>query len=106
MNSRFFVWFAVCCFVTASGTVSAQQKTGAAEPLAIVNGTPITNAEVENALGQSLAKLEEQIYELKKTKLDDLIDESLIAGEAKKRGITPDALTKAEITAKLKSWLP
>ena len=54
------------------------------------------------SLGQNLAKLEEQIYELKKTKLESLIDETLIAGEAKKRGLSQEALIKAEVTAKLK----
>jgi protein-disulfide isomerase len=102
MRSKVWLWFAVCCFATVGWIVNAQQKPGAAEPLAIVNGTAITNAEVETSLGQSLAKLEEQIYELKKTKLDSLIDEALIAGEAKKRGLTADALMKVEVTSKLK----
>jgi protein-disulfide isomerase len=85
----------------ASPAVRAQQTGAAGHALAVVNGRAITNAEVEAALGQSLARLEEQIYDLKKTALDALIDQALIAGEAKKRGVSAEALIEAEVDAKL-----
>jgi protein-disulfide isomerase len=89
--------------VTAALTTSAAaqgsgQSAGGA--LASVNGKPISNAEVEKTIAVDLAKLEAQIYELKKATLDALIDEQLIAQEANKRGITTAALLQAEVISK------
>ena len=100
MRGKVRVWFVMCGLTAAGAAVGAQNGT-AGEPLAMVNGSTITNADVESALGQSLAKLEEQIYELKRTTLNALIEAALIAGEAKKRGISTDALMQEEVTAKL-----
>jgi protein-disulfide isomerase len=99
MNGK--LWMSCLVFGAATAGVVSAQQPAASEPLAIVNGTAITNAEVESALGPSLAKLEEQVYELKRTKLNALIDDTLISVEAKKRGISTDALIQAEVTAKL-----
>ena len=82
---------------SAAAQVAGQSATGA---LASVNGKPISNAEVEKAIAADLAKLEAQIYELKKTRLDALIDEQLLSQEAAKRGITSAALLQAEVTSK------
>jgi protein-disulfide isomerase len=73
---------------------------GIAAPLATVNGKAITSAEVEKEIAADLAKLETQIYDLKKTRLDALIDEQLLAQEASKLGITTAALLDAEVKAK------
>ena len=70
------------------------------EPLAEVNGETITADEVEHALGASLRRLETQIYELKRQKLDALITERLLAREAAKRRLSVQALLDAEVTAK------
>jgi protein-disulfide isomerase len=69
-------------------------------PLATVNGTTITSAEVDRLIATDLAKLEAQIYELRKAKLDALIEEQLLAQEAGRRGITTAALIESEVTAK------
>ncbi|MGH9804970.1 MAG: thioredoxin domain-containing protein [Candidatus Acidiferrales bacterium] len=66
-------------------------------PLAEVNGEVITAAELERAVGPSLAKLQEQIYALKKEKLEGLIEERLLKSEAEKRGVAVEALLQAEI---------
>ncbi len=71
------------------------------EPLAEVDGDAITAGEVEKALGAPLRTLEEQIYALKRQKLEALIAERLLAREAAKRGITVQALLEAEVTAKV-----
>ena len=69
--------------------------------LAVVNGAPITAAEVDAKLGASLAKLQEQIYTMQRAQLDTLIEEKLLAAEAAKRKVTLDALTQAEINARI-----
>jgi protein-disulfide isomerase len=73
----------------------------AAEPLAVVNGVAITTDEVEKPLAGQLSKLEEQIYTLKRQKIDALINEKLLADEAKKRGLSVPALLDAEVTSRV-----
>jgi protein-disulfide isomerase len=80
---------------------SGGQDKGSA--LATVDGTTISSTDVDKSIASDLAKLEAQIYELKKNSLNDLIDEQLLAQEAGKRGITSAALVQAEITAKQKA---
>jgi protein-disulfide isomerase len=70
------------------------------EPLAEVDGVAITREDVDSAVAQSLSKLQEQIYTLRRTRLDALIDDRLLSLEAKRRGVTTSALIDAEITAK------
>jgi hypothetical protein len=88
----------IISLLASSGTARAQAS-AAQEPLATVNGVAITNSDVEAALGQNLAKLQDQIYQLKKAQLDTLIEERLLAAEAAKRGISPAALVSIEITS-------
>jgi len=71
------------------------------EPLAVVDGVAISSEEVEKSLAGQLSKLEEQIYNLKRQKLDALINEKLLAKEALKRKLTVPALLDAEVTSKV-----
>ncbi len=73
----------------------------AGEPLAEVDGVAISSEEVEKALAPQLIKLEEQIYNLKRQRVEALINEKLLAKEAKKRGRSAPALLDAEVTAKV-----
>ncbi len=79
----------------------AAQQSAKSEPLAEVDGETITAEEVEQALGAPLARLQEQIYTMKRQKLEALIAERLLAGEAAQRGITIPALLDAEVTGKV-----
>ena len=83
-------------------TALAQSGTqgSAAGVLATVNGKAITSAEVDKPIAQELAKLEQQIYDLKKGRLDTLIEEQLLTAEATRRGVSAAALVEAEITSK------
>jgi len=71
------------------------------EPLAVVDGVAIGSEEVEKSLAGQLSKLEEQIYNLKRQKLDALINEKLLEKEAAKRKLTVPALLDAEVTSKV-----
>ena len=71
------------------------------EPLAEVDGVAITPEEVEKAIGAPLAKLQEQIYTMKRQKLEALIAERLLAKEAAKRNLSVPALLDAEVTSKV-----
>jgi protein-disulfide isomerase len=71
------------------------------EAVAEVDGVPITNEQVEKALGMNLSKLQEQIYSMKRQALDALVSERLLANEAARRKITATALIDAEVTSKV-----
>lgn len=86
------------------GVAAAQSRLS--PPLAKVNGEAITAQEVEKALGEKLAKLEEQIYNLKRKKVEALIDDRLLAREASKRGISTEALLDAEVNRKSEQVTP
>ena len=64
--------------------------------LAEVDGEAITADEVEKAIGAPLRKLEEQIYTLKRQKLEALVTERILAREAAKRGLSVPALLDIE----------
>ena len=70
-------------------------------PLALVNDEPISSDEVEKPLGAQISKLEEQIYALKRQRLEGLIQMRLLAKEASKRGLSVPALLEAEVSAKI-----
>ena len=79
---------------------AAAETSAKSEPLAEVDGEAITADEVERAIGAPLRKLEQQIYSLKRRKLEALITERLLAREAGKRGVSLQALLEAEVSAK------
>ena len=83
------------------GLAVAAQTPAKGEPLAELDGEAITAEEVEKTIAAQLSKLEEQIYNLKRQKLEALIAERLLAREAAQRGITVQALLDAEVTAKV-----
>jgi protein-disulfide isomerase len=71
------------------------------DTLAEVDGVAITSEEVEKSLASQLSKLEEQIYNLKRQKLEALIDDKLLEKEAAKRKLTLPALLDADVTSKV-----
>ena len=79
---------------------AAAQTPAKSMPLAEVGGQTITADEVDRAIGAPLKNLEEQIYRLKRRKLEALITERLLTVEAAKRGVSVRALLDAEVTAK------
>lgn len=79
---------------------AAAQTSANSAPLATVGGQAITADEVERAIGAPLRNLEEQVYRLKRRKLDALITERLLTMEAAKRGVSVRALLDSEVTAK------
>jgi len=84
-----------------SFAVTAADMASPAEMLAEVNGEAITAQEVDKSLGAPLAKLEEQMFMLKRQRVAALIDERLLAAEAAKRGISVRELLAQEVTAKV-----
>ena len=78
-----------------------QEKTKEQSVAARVDEQVITMQDLENALASQLAKLQEQKYQLMQSKLDELIEGRLLEQEAKRRGMTVEALLKAEVLSKV-----
>jgi protein-disulfide isomerase len=119
--SRFLSLAAVCWLVSFGCGSSAQSSAAAASPaqspaprsaapastppahddaVAVIDGEPLSRATLDDAVAPQIAKLDEEAYQIRKQQLDDLINDRLFAAEAKRRGITVDALIAAEVTAK------
>src|ERR1043166_5572518 len=91
------VWFLL--FLLAFGFPANAFAAG--DTLAEVDGVAIASEEVEKPLASQLSKLEEQIYTLKRQKLDALINDKLLDREAVKRKVTVPQLIDAEVTSKV-----
>jgi protein-disulfide isomerase len=65
--------------------------------LAIVAGSPVTEAEVYELVGPQLAELRQRDYMLRAQALDEAIARRLISAEAAARGLTAEAFLKAEV---------
>src|SRR5881628_4213075 len=74
--------------------------------LATVGGTPITAAEIEQALRLPLYDLEVEKYRLTRRKLDQTIVERLLARAAGERGQTVSAYVTAEVQAQIATITP
>ena len=71
------------------------------DPAAELAGNSVSIEDLDKAIGAPLAKLQEEIYQLRRQKLEILINEKLLAQEAAKRGISVPALLDQEVTNKV-----
>ncbi len=101
MWNRKYREFVLQVFGALAAVALAATAHAAGAPLAEVDGATITADEVEGPLAGQLARLQEQIYNVKRQKLDALIAERLLAKEAARRGISVQALLDAEVTSKV-----
>src|SRR5207245_8834564 len=92
--------FSALAFVMALSVPGAGDAAPTSEPVAEVNGETITAAEIEQALGAQVRRLEQQIYEMKRPALGAVMGERLLALEAARQGLAVPALLDAEVTAK------
>jgi protein-disulfide isomerase len=76
------------------------QKDPPAGTVATVNGETISAKDLSEASGEPLAKLEQQVYQFKQEKLQEMIDDRLLAREARRRNVSLQSLMDTEITAK------
>lgn len=68
------------------------------EVVAVVNGRTISQTEVDRIIAAQLLPLQQQIYALRQTALENLITRRLLEDEARRRGLSVEAL-KSELTA-------
>lgn len=74
---------------------------GAADVVAMLNGQPITTADIEKRTAASLMPLRQQEYDIKSNAVKAIAYERLQAAEAARRGISVDELVRLEITSRV-----
>ncbi len=67
------------------------------ETIATLNGEPITREQVEQRTATKLYRLRWEIYDTLKTEAEKLVDERLLAEEAKRRGVSVEELLHVEV---------
>ena len=72
-----------------------------ARVLAIVNGQPLTAADVEDSLQPLILRVQAELYHLRNKELTIRINDTLLQQEAQKQKVTPGALLNAAITAQV-----
>ena len=85
---------------TTSASASADADASDATPAAIVGGETITMADVDKAAANQLTKIRQQEYDVRKSVLQQLVNEKLIQQEAAARKVSPEELVKQEVEAK------
>ena len=71
---------------------SGQSAPPSKQPLATVDGQPLTDEDLAPYVQSQLRPLREQEYQIKKKALDTLITQRILEVEAKKKGLTTDKL--------------
>lgn len=76
------------------------------EPLAVLDGQPITAAEIESIGGAQLSNARSQYYNAQRGAVEEAITRRLLEKEAKARNITVADLMKAEVETKVPPVTP
>jgi protein-disulfide isomerase len=97
-----------CSYVVAIAFLAAFSVM-AQEPREIVAKVDVENISVQDlrdAAGVSLSRLEDAAYRLKQQALQSLIEERLLAHEARRRNVSLESLIETEITSKVGAVTP
>jgi protein-disulfide isomerase len=93
-------WLVACQPSPPSGQGASAQD--ASKTIATIDGQPITQAELDAWIKEDLFRQQTEdsaateLYELRARSLDHLIDERILAAEAKRRGVSTDDVIAAE----------
>ena len=87
--------------VLAKPTAPPANDADRARVLAVVNEKQITMGDIENSLRPLIAKVQQEVYTLRKQDLEVKMNDTLLSQEAQKKGVTTRALLDTEVTAKV-----
>jgi len=90
---------AIAC--SAADTNPSATKSTPTDPVATVNGEPITAAQLNEAVGGRVTALEQQIYQAKVDGIRGLAFQRVLEAAAKAADQTPEAYYKANVTDKI-----
>lgn len=88
-------------FVGASPTNAQSTAPGDATVVALVDGRPVTDAQLSEQVGGRLQRLRTDEYNIKRTALDELVVERVLQAEAARHSVTVAALLQHEVTEKI-----
>lgn len=94
--------FLVSCFIfvaSCGGKNSAPLSAG--DVVATIDGKSITAGELDSASKGSLQRVDQEIYQIKRGVLDDMIQDKLVAQAAEKQGKSVEDYLKENIDAKV-----
>ena len=99
---RYFSWFlTILLLAGCSSGKTGSVSTGTNEVVAVVDGIKITDQELTIAAKDQLHKIEGQIYQVKRSVLDNLVEQKMLELAAKKAGVSVDDYLKNEVDAKI-----
>ncbi|HKS11037.1 MAG TPA: thioredoxin domain-containing protein [Pyrinomonadaceae bacterium] len=87
--------------VLAKPTAPPANNADRARVLATVNDKKITMGDIEDSLRPLIFNVQEQVYALRKQEVELKVNDTLLAQEAQKKGVTTQALLSAELSAKV-----
>src|SRR6266496_2839362 len=90
-------FFAATSFAQSAETPKAKQ------PVATVDGHPIYDEDLAPSVEGQLQPLRNQEYEIKRKALDTLIEQKMLEGAAKKKGLTTEKLLDQEVISKVQN---
>ncbi len=96
-------WCFACVFLSFFVvSVAAQDKSSSQTPapLAIFAGQPIYENQLPASEQTQLKKMLQQVYLVRRRALESILDQKLVQTEAKKKGVTVEALLKSEADSK------
>lgn len=70
--------------------------------LATIDGEAITEQDIEDKVARELSQIRQDLYQARKSGVDQLIDEKLLGLEAKRQGVSVDEFLKKEVRDKIK----
>ena len=91
---------------SAAAAASPSPTVSGVGVVAEVNGAPILMAELDQRAASRLARLRQEEYDIRRQALDALVAEKLVEAEAKKRGLSTEALLKKEVADKVEPLSP
>jgi len=87
--------------IIAKPTAPPATNADRARVLAVVNDKQITTGDIETSLRPLIFNVQEQVYALRKQDVELKVNDTLLAQEAQKKGVTTRALLDAEVSAKV-----
>jgi protein-disulfide isomerase len=85
----------------ASTSAAPPAPSPAPDAVAVLDGQPVTLADLEEIGSSHLTQLRNQEYNLKRQIMDEVIARRLVAKEAKTRGVSEEELIRLEVEAKV-----
>jgi protein-disulfide isomerase len=69
--------------------------------IATINGENVTVNDIQDLVADKMQKINMELYDIRKGGVDQLVEEKLLAMEAKKQGVSEEELIKKEVTSKI-----